>query len=529
MAFKPRLIANVFGASLALAALCGGPAAAAPGELVVNFPTAPSTLDPAWACGLPEISFLQNFYVRLVQYEVRPGPEGTQVVDYGAVKPYLAESWTIGDEGKTYTFKLKDGFKFSSGKPVDAAAVKYSFERGIKMAGCGRYFLTDGILDPIIIEAIETPDPRTVVIRLNRANANMLVDWATAAASIVDPSVVEANGGVSAGQPNTYMASHVAGSGPFDLAAYAPNQSARMTARPDFVGEPGAASSTIQVNWISAAPTLLLQARSGQADITFGLSKQAVTTLKQAPGIKTIAYTNPFVQQMMLPNTKAPWNNPKVREAVSHAVPYEDIVKKVAFGYGTLYYGPIPPSLPGYNAELSKPLAFDPAKAKALLAESGVALPVDVEVLVQEGDAIQQQIATVLQGTWAKLGINLKIRIAPGAEYQDLTQAHKVASFLRLDGPGVFEAGYYFGYDTICNNPNNLTEFCDPGVDALIAKLRATTGDAARQPILDEITKAWREKFPKILFFEDQPVVALNQSVKSFTFSPLPDFRFWSK
>jgi peptide/nickel transport system substrate-binding protein len=524
-----RSLTKVVGIStLALAAMQAMPAWAQPGDLVVNSATAPSNLDPAWACGLPEISFLQNFYVRLVQYGVKDGPEGTKVVDFGTVEPYLAKSWTVSEDGKVYTFKLNEGYTFQSGAPVDAAAVKYSFERVLKMAACGRFFLTDGFIDPVIITSIEAPDPTTVVITLNRPNANMLVDWATQAGSIVDASVIEAKGGVVAGQPNVYMSSNVTASGPVLLESYTPNQSARMVANPTFAGT-APASSAIQVNWIAAAPTLLLQARTGEADITFGISKQAVTTLKTNPDVRVIAYTNPFIQQMMLPNTKAPWDNVKVREAVAHAVPYQQIVDRVAYGYGTLFYGPVPPSMAGYNESLSKPVDFDLDKAKALLAESGITLPVDVEVLIQEGDVTQQQIATVLQSTWADLGINLKIRVAPGAEYQDLTQGHKVQSLMRLDGPGVFEAGYYFGYDVICNNSNNLTEFCDPEVDKLVVKLRETSDATERQAVLDQITEKWRAQFPKLQFFEDQPVVVLSKAVTDFTFSPLPDYRTWRK
>jgi peptide/nickel transport system substrate-binding protein len=525
----PRRLFTAVGISfMAVAALQAAPAWAQTSDLVVNSSTAPSTLDPAWACGLPEISFLQNFYVRLVQYGTKAGPEGTKVVDYGTIEPYLADSWTVSEDGKVYTFTLKDGFKFQSGAPIDAAAVKYSFDRTLTMAGCGRFFLTDGFLDPVIIDSVEAPDAKTVVITLNRPNANMLVDWATHAGSIVDPALIEANGGVVAGQPNEFMASNVAPSGPFLLESYTPNQSARMVANPSFGGE-APASAAIQVNWIAAAPTLLLQARTGQADITFGVSKQAATTLKDNADVRVIAYSNPFVQQMMLPNGKAPWDNVKVREAVAHAVPYQQIVDRVAYGWGTLAYGPIPPSLPGFDKEKNAPVEFDLEKAKALLAESGVTLPIDVEVLIQEGDATQQQIATVLQSTWADLGINLKIRVAPGAEYQDLTQGHKVQSLMRLDGPGVFEAGYYFGYDVMCGNPNNLTEFCDPSVDELVVKLRATSDAAARQAMLDEITAKWRSAFPKLQFFEDQPVVVLSKAVTDFTFAPLPDYRTWRK
>lgn len=505
-----------------------GPASAQSSDLVVNSAVAPSTLDPAWACGLQEISFLQNFYVRLVQNGTAEGPEGTGVVDYSKIEPYLAKSWEVSEDGLVYTFHLKEGYTFESGKPVDADAVRYSLQRVLDMAGCGRFFLTDGHIDPVIFKSIEAVDPLTVEITLNKPNGNMLGDLATHAASIVDPSIVEANGGVTPGQPNEYMAANVTESGPFLLDSYTANQNARLVANPAFAGE-APASKAINVNWITALPTLLLQARTGQADITFGLAKQAVKTMVSNAGTRVIAYSSPFAQQMILPNTKAPWNNKLFRQAVAHAVPYESIVSRVAYGYGTQYYGPIPPSLPGFNAELSKPVPFDLDRAKVLIAESGVATPVDVEVMIQEGDATQQQLATILQSTWKDLGITLKIRVAPAAEFQDLSQGHRVQSLMRLDGPGVFEVGYYWGYDAVCGNPNNLTEYCNKDMDALIERLRASSDPAERQTIMDQATEIWRADYPKILFFEDQPVVVLSDAVTKFTFSPLPDYRYWAK
>ncbi|MCX5571385.1 ABC transporter substrate-binding protein [Kaistia nematophila] len=477
---------------------------------------------------MPEISFLQNFYVRLVQHGVKDGPQNTKEVDYSTIEPYLAASWDQSSDGLVYTFHLKDGFKFPSGKPVDAEAVRYSLQRVLDMAGCGRFFLTDGHLDPVIIEKIEAVDPKTVKITLNAPNGNMLGDLATHAGSIVDPSLVEANGGVKAGAPNEWMSSNVAPSGPFLLESYSPNQKARMVANPGFAGTPPA-SSAINVNWISAAPTLLLQARTGQADITFDLSKQAARSLEGNSGTRVIAYSNPFVQQLMINNKQAPWDNVKVREAAALAIPYDDIVKKLAYGWGTAYYGPIPPSLPGFNAELSKPLGFDIEKAKALIAESGVATPIKAELTIQEGDAAQQQLATIVQSTWAKIGIDLSIRVAPAAEFQDLTQGHKIPAFMRLDGPGVFETGYYWGYDLICGISFNLTDTCLPAADPLIAEMRASSDTAKRQEIMDKVTTMWREQYPKILFYEDKPVVVLSDAVTSFTFSPLPDYRYWAK
>lgn len=497
-------------------------------DLIVNAGVAPSTLDPSWACGLAEIGFLQNFYVRLVQHGTKDSVEGTQEVDYGVIEPYLADSWEMSDDGFVYTFHLQDGFTFPSGAPVDAEAVRYSLQRVLDMAGCGRFFLTDGHLDPVIIENIEAPDPLTVIITLNKPNGNMLGDLATHAGSIVDPALIEANGGVTAGSANEWMSSNVAASGPFLLESYSPNQTARMVANPDFAGE-APASDAITVNWISAAPTLLLQARTGQADITFDLSKQAAQSLLDNDGTRVLAYGSPFAQQLFLNNTKAPWDNVLVREAAALAIPYSDIIDRVAYGWGTAYYGPIPPSLPGFNAELSAPLTMDIDRAKDLIAESGLPTPIAAEVTIQEGSAAQQQLATIVQSTFSEIGIDLDIRVAPAAEFQDLTQGHKVSAFMRLDGPGVFEVGYYWGYDLTCGISFNLSDTCLPDADPLIVELRASSDPVRRQQIMDEITTMWRAEWPKVPIYEDKPVVVLSDAVTSFTFSPIPDYRSWAK
>lgn len=503
-------------------------ASAQTSDLIVNAGVAPSTLDPAWACGLSEISFLQNFYVRLVQYGTRESHDGTREVDYGTVEPYLADSWEMSEDGLVYTFHLKDGFTFPSGGPIDAEAVRYSLQRVMDMAGCGRFFLTDGHLDPVIIETIEAVDPLTVRITLNAPNGNMLGDLATHAGSIVDPSLIEANGGVAAGAPNEWMASNVAASGPFLLESYSPNQSARLVANPTFAGE-APASDAITVNWISAAPTLLLQARTGQADITFDLSKQAAQSLLENEGTRVIAYSNPFVQQLMLNNKQAPWDNPLIRQAVALSIPYQDIIDRVAYGWGTAYFGPIPPSLPGFNAELSAPLTMDLDRARELIAESGLPTPIETTLTIQEGDGAQQQLATIIQAQVAQIGINLTINVAPAAEFQAMTQGHQLPAFMRLDGPGVFEVGYYWGYDLICGIAFNLTDTCLPDADPLIAEMRASSDPARRQEIMDTVTEMWRADFPKIPIYEDQPVVVLSDAVSAFTFAPIADYRTWAK
>jgi peptide/nickel transport system substrate-binding protein len=523
-----RIRRVLLGASLAvLAALAIGPAGvmgqARP--LVVNIAQAPATLDPAWGCGLYDIGFIQNFYVKLTQYGSKPGPAGTRQFDPGNIRPYFARTIKISPDGKTYTFTLPAGVRFPSGTPVDASAVKFSLERSIKMGGCGGYFIYDGIYTPPLVRSITAVNPTTLVIRLNQANGNFLQDLAQPAASIVDPSVVNANGGVKKGV-NEYMASHVAGSGPFLLESYEPNKRAVLRANPDFFG-PKPRSEQIIVNFINSDPTLLLQARSGTADVTLGMTKTSARSLVNHACCKVVAHRATFWETIGTPWKQPPWDNPKVREAVTYAVPYRDICTKVAFGWCELYYGPYAPAMPEFNKAISKPRPFDMAKAKALIAESGLQTPVTVEMNIPEGNQIEEQIATIVQGTWRELGLNVRINKLSATDYINSLEQHKAQSFIRIDGPGVIEAGYLLGYDAKCGISFNLSDICIPQLDRLLDQARKSPSASKRKQLFDQIARIWVQNSPRIQVYADSFVTVLSKRVKSYFYAHEMDFRTW--
>jgi peptide/nickel transport system substrate-binding protein len=501
--------------------------ASATSALVVNMPIAPATLDPGSACGLYDFTVIENTYARLTRYGSKPGPRGTTKMDPGHIVPYFAKSWKITNGGKVYTFKLQPGVKFPSGKPMDAKAVKYSLERSITMGGCGGYFVLDGIYTPPLIKSIATPNPTTLVITLSVPDANVLQDWAQPAASIVDKSVVDAHGGVQKGKINTWMSGHVAGWGPFTVKSYEANKQVVLVSNPKFFA-PGKAQQ-ITVNWIASDPTLLLQARSGAADVTIGLSKQSVHSLENNSAVKVVANDVALAEQIGLVNNRPPFDNVKFREAMSYAVPYQDILNKVAFGYATLFYGPLPPAMAEFNASLEKPRQQDIAKAKALIAASGVKTPVTVELDIQAGNSTDEQIATIVQGTWQQLGVNVQINKLSASDYINKIQGHKSQAYLRLDGPGVVEAGYYLDYDLKCGVSFNIVAVCIPKADTILAKARKETNKTKRQAMWDQIARLWIADSPKIPVYGEKSATVLSKRVKSYFYSFELDFSSWSK
>jgi peptide/nickel transport system substrate-binding protein len=496
--------------------------------LVIDMPVGPATLDPAEECGFSDLTVSMNVYARLTRYGSKPGPNGTTQVDPGHIVPYLAKSWNISTSGLVYTFHLRSGVKFSDGQPLDAAAVKYSFERSITMGGCGGYFIYDGIYTPPLIKSITTPDPLTVVITLSQPDANVLQDWAQPAASIVEEKLISAHGGVQKGKVNPWMAGNITpGGGPYLLTSYEPNKQAVFTANPGFFAQP--ASSKVIVNFVASDPTLLLQAKNGTADVTLGISKQSAHSLASDSSLKVIANNTSIAEQIGLPNDKPPFNNEKFREALSYAVPYQQILSNVIFGYGTLYYGAYPPAMPEFRANLSPPRAYDLNKAKQLIAASGVATPVTVSMNIQAGNPIDQQIATIVQGVWKTLGVNVNIQTLSASDYINSLEQHKAQSYVRLDGPGVIEAGYFLGYDLKCGIGFNLSAICIPKADKLLAIGRRTVNKAKRQAIWNQINALWIADAPKIPVYGDKAVTVLNKRVKAYFYSHEIDFTSWSK
>jgi peptide/nickel transport system substrate-binding protein len=493
-------------------------------SLIVNVATPVSSLDPVQVCSLDDINLVAPLYVTLVKHGRKPGRE-----DQTKFIPALAKSWSITNGAKTYTFNLVPGATFPSGKPTDAAAVKYTFERALNSGACGSYFATAG-QGAKLIKSISAPSATRVVIQLSRPEPLFLHSLTVPDMGIVDPSVVEANGGQEPGKANTWMASHSAGSGPYVLKSYDPGRQLVYEANPTFFGAKPK-TDTIQINFITSDPTLLLQARSGKADLTFGLTKKSVSSLKGNSAVKIVASPSAAWQLISFPNLLPPFDNAKLREALTYAVPYDQILKNVAFGYGTLYYGPYSPAFPQFNAAIGKARAFNLAKAKRLFAASGVATPVSLDLIIRDGANDQEQIATIVQNTWKQLGVNVNIKKLAAAAYAaQLPVAKKTFSIIRLDGPAVEDPAWLLDYDLRAASAFNTSNYANATAEKLLDKAHVTSSAAARQKLWDQIARIWVRDSPRIPVYQDNYTVVMQAGVKGYVYGKV-DFNMqdWYK
>lgn len=533
---RPRALAAAAVAAVALLAGCTAQAPAGSGSgtsgssggakpLNVAFSVAPTTIDPASGCTLDDARLTMALYVQLLQPGQTTDANGVPSVDPTKADPYLAKSYEVSPDGLTYTFTLQDGWTFPSGKPVDAAAVKYSLDRTTAIGGCASAIVNDLYLSPTLIKQVTAVDATTVTVELSTPDPDFPLALATPAGSIVDPSVVDANGGVTAGKPNEWMASHEAGSGPFRLKSFEPGTKAVLERDPDFKGQ-APASDTINVSWVKTDSAMLLQVQNGELDVAQGLSKNSAKSLESGDATQVVASTATANMQMLMPNDKAPWDNAKVREAVTYAIPYQDILDNVLKGYGQLYYGPIPPSMPGYDASVAGPRTYDLAKAKQLMSEAGATGPLEVTLDTISGDANQASIATILQSSLQQIGITVKVNPLSESAWGEAVYGRTAQAALRLDGPAVFNAGYYLSYDERCGIEYNTGVICVPGNAALLDTVRTSSDDAARTQALDQLQANWVAASPKAVLYLDATAVAVKKGT-TYLWNPITDMRTW--
>jgi peptide/nickel transport system substrate-binding protein len=510
--------------------------------LIVNNSVPVATLDPNFTTNDQDPGFDGAMYSTLTQVERVPAKLAgatEQNLSVTAVKPYLAQSYAYSEGGRTLTFHLRPGLKFPSGDPVDSHAVVWSLNRVIKAAAGGYSVLEETDYTPPLIKSITAPDALTVVLHYKRPAPNQLqVLSAPTAGSIYDPKLVEEHGGQKGTAPNSWLASHDAGYGPYLLKSYQPNHQMVLEANPNFFEAPK--SKKIILNFIPDNETLLLQAQSGAADITLGLTNQAARSLVGNSCCTVASFKSRQAETLNFPeNISKPWlnnnqpyfKNQAFRQALSYAFPYEGVLQRVAYGYGKLYFGEWMPSYSWYDPKIGAPRPYDLNKAKQLLASSGVKTPVSFPIYVGQGDNVGKEIATAAAGSWQQLGVNAKVQVVSPSAFLEAVYTNHAGPTVFLDGPQVVAPDYHWAYDLQCppNNQFNDTNVCLPAADKLMKQVSFTSQEPQRQELLNKADEMYIEATPRIWVYDGELVAVLGKNVTGYYSSDLPDMRYWSK
>jgi peptide/nickel transport system substrate-binding protein len=388
----------------------------------------------------------------------------TKIHGDSSITPLLAQSWTVTPDNKTWAFKLRPGVKFQNGEPLDAKAVKFSFERAAEATSTNKDKATfANILN------IALTDDLTVVLTLKNQNPDLLFQLGQATAIIVEPKSAATN------------ATKPVGSGPFKLESWAKGSSVVLTRWDGFRDPPSIKLRRVTVRFISDTAAQVAAMLAGDVDHFPRIA--AARTLEQFKRDKRFqVHINGSRAKTILAinNKKKPLDDVRVRRAIAMAIDRKQVVEGAAEGFGTPIGSYYVPGAPGY-IDLTAVNAYNPERAKALLKEAGVTTPLELSLKLPPPPYARQG-GEVIAAMLAKVGIVAKQENVEWAQWLSGVYGQKtydltiVSHVEPLDFGNFARPNYYWNYES--------TKF-----NELWAKVNATADTRQRNELMAELQR----------------------------------------
>lgn len=479
------------------------------------------SLDPAEAYELSGAEEIGNTYETLVHYDPKSPSK---------LAPGLAQSWKIDSNGRTFTFVLR-GAHFATGRPVTAADAAFSIRRAVIMNKAPAVVLNAIGLTPKNVAAdVVASDVHTLEIKLPRALAPSFVYFCLTglAASILDRDTVMAHQ-VKHDWGNQWLATHWAGTGPYRLVRWRPNEYYALQANPAYWGPPPKTRRVI-VREVKDSATQRLMLERGDIDYARNLDKDQLAALEKDPNIRFDKGINSAITYLGL-NQKNPYlRRPDVIEALKYLVPYQAIVNAILGGTAIVHQSFEPVGFLG--SIVDRPYGFDLAKAKALLAKAG--LPHGFHTTMDVRNASPEpDIAQALQASFAQAGI--RVEIIPGDGKQVLTKyrARHHDIFLGAWGPDYPDP--HSNAEGFIMNPDNSDSstlrtpawrngWSDPVLMHQVSAALVERDDHKRALMYESLQRQFMKTAPYVMLFEQIEVAAHRANVDGFAIGATAQF-----
>lgn len=482
-----------------------------PGYLYLRLSTNPTSLDPALIVDVTGGGIGAKLFNGLVRLD-----EDLKIV------PDIAGSWDISEDGKVYAFHLKKGVLFSNGREVTAADVIYSFERLLspqtrspntwvldRIKGAGEFM--SGRAESVA--GLKLKEIRTIEIILEGPFAPFL-NLLTMTAAYIVPKEDVAKWGAD-------FSTHPSGTGPFVLQEWKHNQFLKMRAREDyFEGKPDIQGITYKI--IPEDLTAIIEFETGSLDVItipvsefkrYRESQQWRDLVSSAPGINT--YYLGFNCE------REPFNDPRLRRAVSYAVDREKILKTIYEGRGTLAAGPVPPALRQWTPRDT--ITFNPEKARELIKGAGYQEGLTIKIYLTSDQEVLD-ILEVIQGYLADVGINAELTQLEWSAYKEA---------INRGEPDAFWLSWWADYSDpenflfpLFHSSNfgaggNRTRFINAEVDILIEKGQRSIDSGKRNEYYQRAERLIVQELPWVFFWHRTEFTVRQPWVTDYTIYPV--------
>ena len=309
------------------------------------------------------------------------------------LEPDLATHWEVSEDGTTYTFHMREA-KFSDGTPVTAQDAKFSIERARDHPASFMAALYQNIT------SIETPDERTVAITLSEPSAPFMSIMAMFPASILPQKVVEERG--------EDFGSNPIGAGAFRLKEWRRGVVIVLERNPHYWEEGLPLVDQVEWHVVSEDNTRILKVQAGELDAALFVPFNRIGELEANPDIQVHLDASSRTDHLLPNHAAPPLDNLNVRKAIRMAIDSQAIIDVVTFGYAKPANTFLSAGMMHHDGD-APVTVYDPENAKAMIEAEGAAGST-IELLIQAGNRVDEQVSVLLQQQLAEIGISIEIR-----------------------------------------------------------------------------------------------------------------------
>jgi peptide/nickel transport system substrate-binding protein len=475
------------------------------GTLTMARDAEPLTLNPIGASDNGSIFMIVQIFDTLVETQDAPVPQ-----------PAVAESWTVSEDSKTWTFKLRDGVKFSNGDPLTCEDVKFSIDRfadpkvNTSYTGFGA-----------AIEGTECSGASTFVVRLKNPQGAFLDYLSTFIPSIVPKAVYEKMGDAA-------FSEKPIGSGPFMVKEWVRGQRLVLERNPHYWKQGQPYLDRIVVEYVPDENARMLKVESGEAQLATEVPYSQIERIEALDRVSVLVEDVMAWDAVWFNSRKKPFDDPNVVRALNFATPKEAMLTKLMHGAGAVanhviakvkYWDAAVPAYP-----------YDLDKAKEALSKSATADGFSFSCLIVAGDQFELQQAQILQSEWAKIGVKMEIqavdvgtiwtRWGSGDESCfTFTGAGLSSDALSDDNLAVVFFDFNGGIESFWTGWNN------PRATELVKQAGSTIDEEARTKAFHELQRLAMDEFPAVPLFFIKARTAVADNVNGFKTLPV---KWWN-
>lgn len=458
-----------------------------------------------------------NVYDRLVTFAYKPRGDGTSTFDYFDIQPELAESYQVAEDGKSITFKIRADATFHDGAPVTAHDVKWSLDRVVASPIGKSQFSTGSMTDPAQFVVV---DDHTLRVDLPQPDRFALPNLALTYPIIVNSNLAKQRATSEDPFAMEWLKNNEAGSGAFKIDEAAMGERILLSRFDDWKGGPLPGFRRVLWQTVPAAESRVASLVRGDADVVQDLPPKDVVALNENDAVKVVGVPTSSFQFIGMNSKLAPFDNVKVRQAIAYALPYQDMFQAAMFGRGKPLFGG-KPGVPD-TIEFPQPLGYDTdlEKAKALLAEAGMADGFTTTFSFDLSQAtIAEPISILIQESLAKIGITVEIEKVPAGQLGSLLQDKKVPFYFEGSTAYLADPDYFFRIFYHGTTRWNFGSYDNEEFKALVGKTRYENDKAVYEADIKRMITMVKDDVPIVLLWHPALDTGMQKDVEGYSYA----------